>query len=210
MNFKCISKSTNSTVLHEYCDKHSFYRGMPTKEQKACDTIIDCIDNVLPRGGESVYAGTPTAFSKAMANNIHSKQILYDNLLVADRLRRTSDHMSMLIGNAVNKEKAIEKATLWSRLQYMNRVTIKVGPVTGPTFGKEIDRIAKKCELVKVILMTSGSWEGTSSKYKLDLNFKDRAITLSRLYPNLHILAMITQRWSMSVLYVYRGNIKQI
>jgi hypothetical protein len=182
---------------------------MLSKEQHACDIIMNLIDNVLPIGGMSLYIGTPTPLCVAPKTH-KSNQIICDNLLIADRLNRTSEKMIIEIGSAVNENKAFKKAELWERVQYLNDVVIKVGPVIGSTFRNEVERLAKRYKLVKVILMTSGSWTGTGNKYNLDLNFKDPSIELCSQYPNLHIVAMVTGYLTMKVLYIHNKRIEII
>lgn len=204
--FKAVPNSSGSIALREYCEKHQFIRKMPTKEQYACDAIIKHIDNVLPQGGNSLYIGTATPF--CITNGY--KLIWYDNLLVADRLRRTSDKLFIRLGDAINRDKAIAKGNIWQSLQYMNKADIKIGPVTGTTYAEEIERIAKRCELLKVILMTSGSWEGTAQYHKIDQNFKDPSIELTNKYKHIHIVSMVTFRYNMKVLYLNNGKQEEI
>jgi hypothetical protein len=118
----------------------------------------------------------------------------------------------MRIGDAVNKEKAEEKARNWKDKEFMYGVDIRVGPVVKTTYKDEIEKLIPKYNLVKVILMTSGSWEGTYSnrKYGLDLNFKDPSIELANKYSHLYILAMITQRYKMNVNYLHNKIIQTV
>jgi hypothetical protein len=192
------------TEIRTHCKSNGLIRKSAPKEQEACDKIIDCIDNTLPRGGNSIYLGTPTAV--AISECSRFKKIILDNYLVADRLKRTSDKLEILIGNIVNRQKALAKVRDFKSLQYMGSMRIEACAIDGPAFYRIVNREAKRNSILKVVLMTSGSWDGKDSRY----NFSKYANRLIAMYPHIHIIAMRYTYMKMHVLHLHNGKTEEL
>jgi hypothetical protein len=191
-NFKAVEKTTKDTLFHAIIRFLGWERSMPHQEQSASKLIKEFFKR-LPRGGISVFIGTPTPFAVARAFISKHSGILIDNLLIALEMMSLSDRLFIIVGNAKDNKKGWSKGEVWSRIEYLRNAKVYVGPVTGPTFRHEINRLClnNPLEVIKVVLMTSGHFEGTGKKeFNFDVNFKDPIIDLSQQYNNLHIITM--------------------
>ena len=207
-----IIKPFKNTIIHDDCRTRGLMRKCPHKEQSMCEKIVRFLLN-LPYGGDGMLTGTPTA----MCVSDHTKYQLLsiDNLDVATILRYTTDRLNIIVGNGFNEEKAIYKARWWKTYSTTNKADIKVEKVDRESFARRVEKMAKKCSLCKVVLLTSGAWNGTNktkAKYSgLDVNFRSPSEQLTRKYPGLHILAMTVKGlFKYEVRYLHNGINKTI
>lgn len=166
-------------------------RGSPRHEKIACDILCYALLNILPKGGIALIIGTPTPISIAKA---YYNMFCIDNYEVAIIVKHTTEYdTELIIGDTVNRAKALFKVQFWKALNSTNNFRVYMGKVDKHTYKKHIERLTVLYPLVKVILMTSGVWKGckpTTYKYNLDCNFEEPSIELTSKYKGLHILAM--------------------
>lgn len=177
--------------LYHYCEKYGLFRGSQS-ETIACDAIVGLMRYVLPRANNSLVIGTPTP-ACIMSNKSNAKTIIDDNKRVVIEVKESSDNIYMVIGNAVDAEKAKAKKFLWNNEQSTRNIPITLDRVDSESFHRYVAGLASKGGICRVILLTSGSWVGnttTYNKYGMDLNFRSPSIHLTKLFPNLHIIAM--------------------
>ncbi len=196
--------------LRRYLLNKKLVRGAPNKEQAACETMIDLLQNRIPTGGGGMIIGTPSVVSASKSNNY--SYISCDNLEVALALKwNTSVQPTLVIGNAVSPEKAKLKAEHWAMLNSTNKFNIILDTVYRDSFTRYVSQFAEKNETAKVILMMSGAWgcvSSTEAKYKMSLDFKSPSEYLISQYPGLHIIAMTREGigFNFNVRYLHRGK----
>lgn len=168
-------------LLYKHAKDHGFFRKSPSKEAAACNQIIHEI-GLLPVGGLGLIIGTPTAYAYNDAPTWIGKPLL-DNLYVAHHLEQATRRMKIVVGNAINPQKALDKITDWLSLFSKRNAIIIDDNVNPSSFEKHITFLARKNEVVKVILMMSGEWNGQS-------NYERVAERLIKQFAKLHIIAM--------------------
>lgn len=186
-------------------------------EGVACKTINHNLQHKLPWGGAGMIIGTPTALcaSDGATNN----QIMTDNPAVATVLDSTTDinnPVSIIIGNAVNPEKARLKEQHWNSINYPNDLSVKVDRVDRDGFTMYVTAFVERYKPYpcKVILLTSGIWEfsrTTQQNFKKNgiegnFNFEDPSKYLTSKYKNLHILAMTKGPYGFNIRYLHNGK----
>lgn len=198
--------------LYHYCEKYGLFRGS-YKESIACDAIMDLMRYVLPRANHSLVIGTPTpaCIMKVLKNRKNSRIIIDDNKQVVVEVDRTSDNTYMVIGNAVDNGKAEAKKFLWNNDQSTKHIPITLDKVDSESFHRHVTGLASKSGICRVVLLTSGAWIGntkTCKKYSMDLNFRSPSIHLTKLFPNLHIVAMARAKrnFGFNIVYVQGGR----
>lgn len=195
--------------LYHYCEKYEIFRGSQ-RETIACEAIVGLMRYVLPRANNSLVIGTPTP-ACIMSNKSNAKTIIDDNKRVVIEAKESSDNIYMVIGNAVDVEKAKAKKFLWNNEQSTRNIPITLDRVDSESFHRYVTGLASKSGICRVVLLTSGSWIGdprTCRKYGMDLNFRSPSINLTKLFPNLHIVAMArTKRnFGFDIVYVQGGR----
>jgi multimeric flavodoxin WrbA len=178
---------------YEYCNKSDFIHLAPNKQSNISKTILHFMDRYLPRGGTGIVIGTPTAVCTSPGYS-RNNLMMDDEKFVVGLLNLQSDICYIFEGAEVNREKAWQKCLDWKSYFTTHDAKVLVGKVDGAAFREQVEKIAEKGGLCKVILLTSGSWNGgrSSKKYNLDADFKTPAEYLVSKYPNLHILALVS------------------
>jgi len=199
--------------FHSSCLDNNFIRSSPSKEAFACKLIIKQL-RILPEGGAGMLIGTPTPFCISHHPK-YNKHILDDNLEVAHILKYTTDHLTIVIGNGIDKAKAEAKADLWKRLFSFSNADIKIESVNRDSYTRLLTIMSERNSLCKIVLMTSGSWGQSKKildKYNwIDTNFKTPSEYLTSIYPNLHILAMtVGAGYIFGVKYLHNGINKNV
>lgn len=199
---------TIRTPIYNACIEQDLLRNS-NQEGKPCHIISNYICNYLPRGGYGLLIGTPTAFcaSKNCSNNM----IQVDNLIIAAMLEHTTIvSPTIVIGSALDAEKARKKADDWKSNNATNKCKVITDKVDRDSFSHYVTTLAGKSLICKVVLLTSGNWEGTTSKSSrgLDLNFKDPSLYLTSIFPKLHILALVRDEINrgFKAMYLNNGN----
>lgn len=190
-----IPKQPHINIFTDFCVKWGLTRNNPNKEVVACENICKGLLD-LPRGGKGIIIGTPTAF--CASENKNNNLLLTDNLKVAHILDATTDlgiSPTIVIGNAVNPEKAELKAFHWKNNNSTASYDVIIDVVDRDSFTYYVTLYAEKFDFCKVVLMTSGGWIGCESskkKWGVDGNFKSPSEFLVQKFPGLHIIAMIS------------------
>lgn len=175
----------------------------------------DCIEtmkkqamDMLPRGGECLVIGTPTSLC-AVKHPSYSQMLIDDESSMVHILLPTCDHLTMVIGNGVNPLKAKHKADNWVRMYTMRKSKVFLDRVDSYSYTRWVSILADKHSILKVFLLTSGSWNGSKyslNKYGLNVDFKSPSIYLTSVYSNLHILALkASGSHKFEVMYVHNG-----
>ena len=202
------SKTVDFLEFQKVCRNNNFIR-LSKQETRACETISKFIMDKLPRGGNSLLIGTPTALCAGISKTFN-KKIAADNLMVAHVMRLTSDSLTIAIGSGVDEEKAAKKAAVWKSLTELENPEVITECINRDSYTRLVTRAMEKYSLCKVVLLTSGLWEGSASsrsKYKFDTNFQTPSKHLTNIYPNLHILALTKHLlYKFSVKYVHKGT----
>lgn len=177
------------------------------KEGIACDIIIQTLLKRIPWGGSGMLIGTPTAFCASPHQT--NKRIITDNYAVALALQWTTIHpLEIVVGNAIDEEKAKLKASHWKSIDMLNpKVTLDI--VDRDSFSYYVTKFALKSEVSKVILLTSGPWScsrSTMKKRGLESKFDSPSQFLTKKFRNLHILAMCMDRNGMGFHVKYLHN----
>jgi len=188
------------------------------QEGVVCKRINQTIQNILPQGGAAMIIGTSAPFCASTYSN--NNQIITDNLSVAITLDLTTDEpVTIIVGNAVNPEKAKLKASHWQSINYPNDLIVKVDRVDRDGFMMYVTSFVENHKDVpcKVILLTSGLWNFTNSTkirfmragIKGDFNFESPSKFLTSRYKNLHILAMtlgVEGSFRFSIRHLHNGK----
>ena len=186
---KDTTKRNETNLILEACKEYGFNRASK-KEGPLCFAAAKYLKDILPEGGHGILFGTPTP----LCSSDHPKQnqmIIDDELLIAHMMKMVTENMTIVIGDAVNNKKAQDKVDLWSRLMTMSGSSIVQGPADRNSYSKYLTRSIEKYHICKVVLLTSGHWtDAAKNKYGLDLNFKSPSLFLTKVYSNLHILAL--------------------
>lgn len=208
-----ITKKTSITDIQTHLLEKELFRNAPNKEVGACETIVNALLDELPRGGVGMMIGTPTTF--CASDKMNNNMIITDNLEVAIMLKATTRFpLKIVIGNAINPEKAKLKAIHWRSNNSTNNSDIKLDRVDRNSFTRHVTALAKRYSLCKVILMTSGVWSYCKNtqkkyeKYNIDMNYETPSKILTAKYKNLHILAMTTEPnvLGFCVRYLHNGK----
>lgn len=215
---RCVIVQTDQTVkpdkqnnnldgILSILEAAEFFFNSPAKAAVIANTMIHILIYDWPEGGHTIMLGTPSA----LGVSLHPKynKIVTSELEIATVAKHTSGSFTIFVGNGVNELKAKAKAYLWDLLGLTNNVDIMIENVTRDSFNHLITKAAEKHTIVKVILLTSGSWSGSKSsldKLGIDVNFKAPAEYLTKRYPNLYILALVrTSKYVFSVRYLHNG-----
>jgi hypothetical protein len=205
-------KKLKKNKFLEVCREYGFMRSSK-KEGVACEAICKHLIYNVPHSGHSLLIGTPTPWC-ASDLGTYNNTIIDDNDMVAKTMKLTSSSMTIAIGNSVDSEKADRKADCWNRMSTMKDVEVITEPIHRDSFNRLVTRYADKNQICKVVLLTSGTWRGCKKSYdkhELDLNFESPSIYLTRMYPNLHILALVrTSNYVFSVKYVHGGEVEDV
>jgi len=201
-----VKRSKHNAIL-EACKKSGFWR-QANAEGPACETMEKFILNKLPKGGHGLIIGTALPFFAS--NHPKGKETIYDDeYAVSQILRMTCDSMTIVIGNGVSRKKAQKKADTLDRLYTMRKARIIVDAVNRDSYSRWITKLIEQYSICKVLLITSGSWEGSAYSYKkfgFDVNFQAPSKYLTSRYSNLHILALrMVGTYKFDVLYVHNG-----
>jgi hypothetical protein len=213
------------TKLNYDCLNNNMIRMMPRQENIVCTTIELALMDMLPRGGRALLIGTPTPFSACPINGKY-ELTCDDNLAVARMLRNTTEVPGIIvIGNGIDKEKALLKAQEFKSLGSTYNFEIILDVVDSDTFRYYVEFLARTQEAenkpAKVVLLNSGVFKNSDSTYRryqekfpglnLNLDFETPSIVLTKQYKNLHILAMARGIESnpniFSLLYIHHGII---
>lgn len=203
------------TGVYDYCVDKGFFRKNPQGEDGAMRTIQEAIKNWLPDGGGCIVTGTPSPYSISQQGD--SGIIWVNNLDIFSCLNIFTDEECphvIVIGNAMNPEKAHEKALNFKKLSTTRDYKIIETVVDREGFRSNVGLLCERNKdiTIKCILMSGGSWEGSKTTSRknggLDLNFKEPSHYLSRRYPNLHILAMTNGPTgkTFDVHYIHKGE----
>jgi hypothetical protein len=188
-----ISKALSSNVsdLYNYLVSNRLVMPMGRQEDEIGERIADALLFKIPHGGGGVLVGTPTPL--AASGDDKYPYFIMSNLLVAWALQKTTiETPTMFIGNGVDPGKSNLKIEHWKKIGLTKDYIIKTRVIDEITFPMSVAEVASRYDLCKAILMTSGHWEGTTSKKSCGLSccFRDSSIALVQTYPNLHLLVM--------------------
>lgn len=211
---KNVIDKTVISDLQTYCLSNGLYRSS-NSETAACKKIIAAMKSLVPRGGKGMLIGTPTAFcaSQSMNNNL----FITDNFEVATILKFTTDvPITIVIGNAINADKATLKAQHWRSNSTTKDSIIHIDRIDRFSYYRYVSNFASGGDKCKVILLTSGIWKDSYvSKRKrekkgmpyLNLDYETPSNKLTNEYPNLHILAMTKELvHGFSIRYLNNGK----
>ena len=198
--------------LYNYCKKHGLFRGS-YKETIACDTIIDLARFVLPKAENTLVIGTQTpacVYNVVKSRNLPTV-IVDDNKNVVVELNRHTNNIYMVLGNAVNPKKAEAKRILWKNDQSTKDIPIIMDKVDSESFHRYTAHLAAKGGVCRVVHLTSGAWVGseyTQKKYGMNFDFRTPSLSLTKVFPNLHILAMrhTGKKCGFGITYVKNGK----
>jgi hypothetical protein len=200
-------KEKQKIDLYQCCIENGLTRKMPNLEEGCCNKFIQILKHNIPIGGGGMIIGTPTAFcaSEHQSNN----ELLTDNLKVAIVLELVTDTIpTIVIGNAINQQKANIKAMHWKNNNATSDYNVYVDIVDKYGYFQYVSEFAKRNPFAKVLLMTSGQWgfcRKSQEKYEgWDFNFKEPSEYLVKKYRGLHILAMIGR--SLNVLHLHQDK----
>jgi len=203
--------------LSVVCKDLGIVRSNPCAEKIGSQLIIKCMKEKIPTGGAAMIFGTATPFCSSLdAANNH--MLLSDNEQVAHILEFTTDlRPIVVIGNGVNEEKAYIKYMLWKTNNSTSHYDIKLDIVNRESLMLHAIRMADVNPFCKLIIMTSGTWEGSNTSYRkwgMDTNFRAPCEFLTKRYPNMHIVAMVTGgkegNYWYRVNYLHNGVIETI
>jgi len=205
---KCDAKTVNKHAA--VCLNDKLFRGASHQEVGACDTIIHALLSILPYGGFGIYMGTPALFcaSPSQINNM----FLDDNSQVYNMLKHTTDEYPLVvIGGAINEEKAKKKAIDFQRTQSSCHSPVMICYLDAFEFYNIIREACLEHKLVKVVFQASGVWSfsrETQKRYpNINLNFQESAHRLIREFPHLHILAMVREaQFGFDIRYLHNGK----
>jgi len=201
-----IKKSPTNNLVKLF-KKFGIERQSPNQNRIASDTILKHL-MTIPFGGIGLLIGTATPF--AVSNTSNNDLLLTDELDIAITLRTTCHFTPpvIVIGNLISPEKAKLKGEFWRNNNSTCNSKIIVGPVDRDYYTMHITRLVEKHSLVKVVLMTSGVWKFSKpsrKKYGHDFNFRSPSLALTKIYPNLHILALVMSANIFKVHHVNKG-----
>ncbi len=177
------------SLIHElvqYSIKHDFQRGSPHKEKKVCHTIEKLLWGMTP-GGYGLVIGTPSPFS---FNLRYAEKLFLENYDVAHAMERTTDVTKIVVGSGVNPAKAEEKLKLWKLVTDKSEVIIDIVDIL--TYYRHVSNLAESGKPTKVVLLTNGTWKSKSKRYGLHVDFGYPSDRLVEKYPNLCIMALIS------------------
>jgi len=212
-SLKKVIRSQKCNVIQKHLIKKGFIR-KSQRETAACDLIIELLNNLyhdikIVRRGIGLYIGTQTPLC-ASENPKNDKKI-DDNLEVFWALKwSTKSPVTMIVGDAVSSRKAQDKVDAWrSHSSVPSNTRIFAAKVDKDTFVQHTRELLRRVEpdrLVKVVLLTSGSWSNSNNK-GIDCNYESIAIPLTCEYPNLHIFAMTREKndFGFDVRWIHRG-----
>lgn len=204
-----------ATGLHDFLIANRLFRAS-LKETPICDKIVRVLHGrdrcIIPPGGVGLLIGTPTPLCLLTKTKNLNSSIIFDNLDVARALLETTQEaLRIIIGNAIDKDKANAKAYLWRSFMYC-KTLIKTDKIDINSYEYYIKDLLKRYKLVKVILLTSGVWKQTQQSKKkhagLDLRFEIPSVQLTTKYSGLHILAMCRRASSFDfdLRYLHAGR----
>lgn len=167
----------------------------------------------LPMIGAGLLFGTPGPFFASKNKNL-SNTIIDDEGCLGHMLMLTCDSVTVIVGDVIDSVKAKIKADHWRSLDSMRGAIVKEETADRDSYTCWITRLVEKYSVCKVILLTSGSWNGSPEsfkKYGLDVNFRAPSIRLTEMYQNLHILALRRiGEYAFDAVYVHNGFEKVI
>ena len=180
------------------------------KQGPASKTIIHALDVILPRGGNGLLIGTPGPLFTG-ASQMNNNNIIVDELFIAIFLEHvTGNPIEIVIGNAHDEIKAMEKASDWKAIDMLHKDTdIKLDVVHRDSFNYYVTKFTSRYTFTKVVLLTGGIWEcniQTARKHNLDLSYADPVRFLTSKFANLHVLALCRKGTGFCVKYVHNGK----
>jgi len=165
----------------------------PKPEYAVNDAIQDKIWD-LPRGGAGIALGTQGAImvpSKKL-RKVYNYLCLC-NLVTLHTLAKSCNTVPLtnVVGDAVDLEKSNYKFTVWETCDVSKNWNNFKERVDENCIRKHVSYLADRHDLVKVLIMNSGSLRGTTMvKHNLKANFKRVIQELVAKYPHVHIIAM--------------------
>lgn len=147
----------------------------------------------MPHGGAALLFGTQ---GPIMAPTPKSRQnynyLCLCNLKVGEALFNTTDiPLTNVVGNAVDPIKSERKFTLFESIDMCKDWHNVLDRVDENSLYYHVRHLAEKHDLVKVVIMNSGSITGASMRSKgLKADFETMSKRLAREYPHLYIMAM--------------------
>jgi hypothetical protein len=165
---------------------------MPKPEFAVNDAIWEKILD-LPRGGAGLLIGTQGPIM-APAKELRNKYnyLCCCNIGVGLLLDKTTKiKLTNVVGDAVDADKSDRKFILWQTIDISKNWNNIKEKVDERAVWKHASFLAERHDLVKVVIMNSGSLNGyTMKKHNLVANFEKVAKKLVKRYPHLHLIAM--------------------
>jgi len=202
------SKSVENRKRLERMDRYSFdswidliqksrmTHAAPVSEyafNKAAARMIIRDHTRMPHGGAALLFGTQ---GPIMAPTVKSRKnynyLCLCNLKIGEALDNTADiPLTNVVGNAIDPIKSERKFTLFESIDICKDWHNILDRVDESSLYYHVRHLAERHDLVKVVIMNSGSITGASMKRKgLQADFEKISKRLTQEYPHIYIMAM--------------------
>lgn len=176
----------------DFIEESRMTHDTPKPEYAVNDAIIRKI-MTLPQGGAAILIGTQGAImapSKKLREQYN--HLCCCNLVVGGTLAASSSvPLTNVVGDAVDPDKSDRKFILWQTIDISKNWNNIQEKVDEEAVMRHVSFLAERHNLVKVVIMNSGSIKGYTMVEKgLTANFERAARKLVKRYPHVHIIAM--------------------